>query len=89
LGYRIESDSQAERELGKLDRTAASRILKFLRKRISTLDDPRSIGQALRGLESGRFWKYRVGDYSLICLIQDQRITVLVLRIGHRSDIYR
>jgi mRNA interferase RelE/StbE len=89
LGYRIEFDPRAEKELEKLDREAARRILRFLRERVAVLDDPRSIGEALRGPELGRFWKYRVGDYRLICHIQDQRITVLVLRVGHRRDIYR
>lgn len=56
---------------------------------MATLDDPRGIGEALHGPELGSFWKYRVGDYRLICHIQDQRIAVLVLRIGHRRDVYR
>jgi mRNA interferase RelE/StbE len=89
LGYRIEFDPRAEKELEKLDREVARRILRFLRERVAVLDDPRSIGEALRGPELGRFWKYRVGDYRLICHIQNQRITVLVLRVGHRRDIYR
>lgn len=89
MGYRIEFDPRAEKELEKLDPEVARRILRFLRERVAVLDDPRSIGEALRGPELGRFWKYRVGDYRLICHIQDQRITVLVLRVGHRRDIYR
>lgn len=89
MGYRIEFDPRAEKELEKLDPEVARRILRFLRERVAVLDDPRSIGEALHGPEPGRFWKYRVGDYRLICHIQDQRITVLVLRVGHRRDIYR
>jgi mRNA interferase RelE/StbE len=89
LGYRIEFDPRAEKELAKLDREVARRIVRFLRERVALLDDPRSLGEALHGPELGRFWKYRVGDYRLICHIQDQRITVLVLRIGHRRDVYR
>ncbi len=89
MGYRIEFDPRAERELAKLDREVARRIVRFLRERVASLDDPRSIGEALHGPELGRFWKYRVGDYRLICHIQDQRVTVLVLRIGHRRDVYR
>jgi mRNA interferase RelE/StbE len=53
------------------------------------LDDPRSIGEALHGSRLGEFWKYRVGDYRLICKIEDNRLVVLVLRIGHRKEIYR
>lgn len=89
MGYRIEFDPRAEKELAKLDREVARRILRFLRERVAVLGDPRSLGEALRGPELGRFWKYRVGDYRLICTIQDQRITVVVLRIGHRRDVYR
>ena len=89
MGYRIEFDPRAEKELAKLDREVARRILRFLRERVATLDDPRGIGEALHGPELGRFWKYRVGDYRLTCHIQDQRIAVLVLRIGHRRDVYR
>ena len=64
-------------------------ILKFLYERVSKLDDPRSIGQALHGSRLGEFWKYRVGDYRLICKIEDDRLFVLVLRVGHRKEIYR
>ena len=89
MGYRIEFDPRAEKELEKLDREVARRILRFLRERVATLEDPRSLGEPLRGPELGRFWKYRVGDYRLICHIQDLQATVLVLRVGHRRDVYR
>ena len=88
MGYRIEFDPRAEKELEKLDREVARRILRFLRERVATLEDPRSLGEPLRGPELGRFWKYRVGDYRLICHIQDREATVLVLRVGHRRDVY-
>jgi mRNA interferase RelE/StbE len=89
LAWQIELHPQAEKELTKLDRGAARRIVRFLRERVAALEDPRSIGEALKGPEMGRFWKYSVGDYRLICVIQTARITILVLRIGHRRDIYR
>lgn len=89
LAWRIEFHPHAEKELSKLDRETARRILRFLRERVATLGDPRSVGEALRGPEVGRFWKYRVGDYRLICDIQDQRVTILVIRVGHRRDVYR
>jgi len=56
---------------------------------VSKLDVPRSIGKALRGSRLGEFWRYRVGDDRLICRIQDDRLAVLVLRIGHRKEVYR
>ena len=61
----------------------------FLHERVARLDDPRSIGEALRGSRLGEFWKYRVGDYRLICKIEDDRLVVLVLRVGNRKEIYR
>jgi mRNA interferase RelE/StbE len=78
-----------DRELGKLDAQQAKRILKFLHQRVAKLDDPRSLGEALHGSRLGEFWKYRVGDYRLICKIEDDRLVVLVLRVGHRREIYR
>ncbi|MGC8877533.1 type II toxin-antitoxin system RelE family toxin [Thermus sp.] len=89
MGYRIEFDPRAVKELERLDREVARRILRFLRERVAALEDPRSLGEPLRGPELGRFWKYRVGDYRLICHIRDQEATVLVVRVGHRRDVYR
>ncbi len=85
----VELSVEVDRELGKLDAQQAKRILKFLYGRVATLDDPRSIGQALHGSRLGEFWKYRVGDCRLICKIEDDRLIVLVLRFGHREEIYR
>ena len=79
---------EADRQLDKLDRQVAKRILKFLNQRVRTLDNPRSIGEALRGSKLGEFWKYRVVDYRLICSIEDRRVLILVLRIGHRREVY-
>ena len=79
---------EADRQLDKLDPQVARRILKFLNQRVRTLDNPRSIGEALRGSKLGEFWKYRVGDYRLICSIEDRRVLILVLRIGHRREVY-
>ncbi len=89
MAWRIELHPQAEKELSKLDPEVARKIVRFLRERVAPLEDPRSIGEALKGPELGRFWKYRVGDYRLICHIQDQRITILVVTIGHRRNVYR
>jgi mRNA interferase RelE/StbE len=85
----VEFSAEAGRELGKLDPQHAKRILNFLHERVSKLDDPRSIGEALRGSRLGELWKYRVGHYRLICKIEDDRVVVLVLRVGHRREIYR
>jgi mRNA interferase RelE/StbE len=89
MAWKIELSSQVDRELGKLDPQQSKRILKFLHERVAPLDTPRSIGQALKGSKLGGFWKYRVGDYRLICRIEDDRILILVLRVGHRREVYR
>jgi mRNA interferase RelE/StbE len=89
MAYSVELSAEVARELVKLDRQQAKRILKFLYERVAKLDDPRSIGKALHGSRLGEFWKYRIGDYRLICKIEDDRLIVLVLRVGHRKEIYR
>jgi mRNA interferase RelE/StbE len=88
LVWRIEFDSRAVKELSKFDKPIQRRILTVLKDRIAPLEDPRSIGEALRGEELGRFWKYRVGPYRIICDIRDAEIVILVLRIGDRKEIY-
>lgn len=89
MAWAVELSEEADRELSKLDAQHRKRILKFLYHRVAKLDNPRSIGQALQGTRFGEFWKYRVGDYRLICKIEDNRLIVLVLRVGHRKEIYR
>ncbi|MBK4735740.1 type II toxin-antitoxin system RelE family toxin [Noviherbaspirillum pedocola] len=89
MAWRIEISATAEKQLARLDRQVAKRIIGFLRERIAPLEDPRSIGQALRGSELGEFWKYRVGDWRLICEIRDSQILITVLSAGNRRDVYR
>lgn len=89
MAWAVELSQEADRELGKLDAQHRKRILKFLHQRVAKLDNPRSIGKALHGPRFGELWKYRVGDYRLICKIEDDRLIVLVLRVGHRREIYR
>ncbi|MCU0576658.1 MAG: type II toxin-antitoxin system RelE/ParE family toxin [Desulfobacterota bacterium] len=89
MAWKVELDPATVRDLDRLDRQVARRILSFLYDRVSKLDDPRSIGQALQGPKFGELWKYSVGDWRIICKIEDERITVLVLRIGHRSKVYK
>ena len=89
MAWQIELDRAAVRDLQKLDRPTAQRILTFLQDRVAALADPRSIGEALRGSRLGEFWKYRVGDYRVIARIEDAAVRVLVVRIGNRRDVYR
>ena len=89
MAWKVELSATAERELSKLDLQQSKRILKFLQERIAKLDNRGSIGKALQGSRLGEFWKYRLGHYRLICKIEDERLLVLVLRVGHRKEIYR
>ena len=85
--WTIEFAPAAQKELDGLDKPVARRISKFLYERVAKLDDPRKIGEKLKGTLS-EFWKYRVGDYRLICSLEHGRLIVLVLRVGHRREIY-
>jgi mRNA interferase RelE/StbE len=89
LVYRVEFDPAALKDLKKLDRAVQQRLVGFLRTRVAALDDPRSIGEALAGARLGSYWKYRVGDWRIVCDIQDDRIVVRVLRLGNRREVYR
>jgi mRNA interferase RelE/StbE len=86
LAWTIEFTGSAEKELARLDKSVAKRIIRNLRERESI--DPRSSGKALKGDHSG-LWQYRIGDYRLICEIYDEKISVLVVRIDHRQEVYR
>lgn len=86
MAWTIEFARSAEKELAKLDRQVVRRILRFLRDRVSS--DPRCVGEPLKG-ELSEFWRYRVGDYRLYAAIHDVRVTVLVVKVGHRRDVYR
>jgi mRNA interferase RelE/StbE len=88
MAWKIDFDPAALKELEKLDKPLERRILKFLRERVAKLDDPRQIGARLQGTLSG-LWKYRVGDYRLICSLEDDRLVILVLRVGHRRAVYK
>ena len=88
MAWAIEFDEAAQRELNKLDPTIARRILKFLLERVAKLEDPRKIGERLQG-RLHHLWKYRVGDYRILCSFKEEVLVVLVLEIGHRSEIYK
>ena len=87
MTWRIEFSETAEKLLAKVDRKVQQDILRYLRVRLATGEDPRRFGDPLRKNLSG-LWKYRVGDYRLICDIQDERVVVLVVRLGHRREVY-
>ena len=83
----VEFDDGAAKELRKLDRQAQQEILRYLRERIATDEDPRRVGKPLSRDLAG-LWRYRMRNYRMICHIEDDKLVVLVLRVGHRKDIY-
>ena len=88
MAWTIELSTTAERALKKLDRQASARISDFIDSRLNGIDDPRRIGKALHAALRDH-WSYRVGDYRLICELRDAKVTILIVDIGHRSEIYR
>ena len=88
MAWTIKYTDQAKGQLRKMDRQAARRIVDYMDERIAPSDDPRSAGKALSG-PLGAFWRYRVGDCRVICDIQDSRLTVLVIEVGNRREVYR
>ena len=89
MAWKVRLSDHARKDLKKLDRKVATRILRFFHERIEGGKDPRSIGAALVGSELGEFWKYRIGDWRAICSIQDDVVVVLVLMIQNRNQVYK
>lgn len=89
MTWRIEFAPGAAKELDKLDPPVSRRILVFLNERVGRLDDPRTLGEALKGSRLGELWKYRVGDYRVICALDDGVLKILVVRVGNRREVYR
>lgn len=85
--WSVEFSADAAKDLRRLDPQAAREILAYLRQRIATAESPRRFGKALRGDRQG-MWRYRVGDFRVICLIEDERLVVVVLRAAHRREVY-
>lgn len=88
MAWIVEISRTAEKQIKKLDRVAQESVVRFLRDRLQTSGNPRQWGKPLHGDEGG-LWRYRVGDYRLMCEIRDKIITVLILRVGHRKEVYR
>ncbi len=87
MAWTIDYSERALKSLKKMDKQNAKRILDFLEQRIAILEDPRTSGKPLKG-DLGIFWRYRVGDYRVLCEIQDSKLVILTALIGHRKEIY-
>lgn len=88
MAWKIKIDKKAVKEIASLDKPIKKRIVEFLKEKLAKTQNPRSIGEPLHG-ELKKFWKYRVGDYRIICSIEDDVITVLVLKVKHRKTSQR
>ena len=88
MAWRVEWEDEAVKELKKLDARAQRNIVRFLREKIAVEDDPRRFGDPLRKDLKG-LWKYRIGDYRIICSIEGKTVVVLVVRGGHRRTVYK
>lgn len=85
--WQIEFSQTARRQIRRIDKLWQSRILRYLDETIAPRADPRSLGKPLRGDKHG-FWRYRVGDYRIICQHEDNALIILVVALGHRSRVY-
>ena len=88
MAWTLEYARSARKFVEKLDPHTRNRIRDFLENRLAELDNPRELGKPLKG-PLATFWRYRVGDYRIICEVQDTRLVILVVTIGHRGDVYR
>ncbi|MFN3350874.1 type II toxin-antitoxin system RelE family toxin [Pseudorhodoplanes sp.] len=87
IDWQVELLPEASRDLKKLGRDAQATIVKYLRQRIATSENPRRLGRALTGDKKG-FWRYRVGNYRIVAAIEDNRLVVVVVAVGHRREVY-
>ncbi len=87
MTWLIKFDPRAAKELKKIDRVAQKRIITYLKKQVAVQNNPRILGKNLTGNKQG-LWRYRVGDYRIICKLLDQDLTILVIKVGHRKSVY-
>ena len=87
MSWHIETTARFDREFKKLDRYTQRMVKAWIEKHLVGFDDPRVYGKGLTANRSGQ-WRYRIGDYRMICLIEDEKLIILALSIGHRSSIY-
>ena len=89
MAWKVELSKLAQKNLDSLDPQITRRILRFLYERVAPLENPRALGEALKGQALGAFWKYRVGDYRIIASLEDEVMRVLIVRLGNRREVYR
>lgn len=87
MKYRVETTPRFDKEFSKLDKYTMKMLKAWIQKNLVNCEDPRAKGKGLTANRSGQ-WRYRIGDYRLICLIEDDKLVILALSIGHRRDVY-
>ena len=87
MSFHVETTARFDREFKKLDRYTQRMIKAWIEKNLIGCEDPRAHGKGLTANRSGQ-WRYRIGDYRMICLIEDEKLVILALTVGHRSNIY-
>ena len=87
MKYKVIFTDTARKQLKKMDKSISSLIIGWIEKNIENCENPRIHGKSLTANRTGQ-WRYRVGNYRIICQIDDYNITVLIIEIGHRRDIY-
>ena len=89
MAWIIKYTESSSKQLKKLDKQTALRVLDYMDERVAVLDDPRALGRNLKGPKIGEYWRYRLGDIRVICNIVDGQMMVLVIEIGNRREVYR
>lgn len=89
MKWTIEYAASVQKPMRRLDPQVRRRIRDFLSTRVANLDDPRQLGDALQSARLGGLWRYRVGDYRILVEIKDEIVTVIVIGVGHRGEVYR
>ena len=89
MAWTIKYTESSSKQLKKLDKQTALRVIDYMEERVAVLAEPRSLGKNLKGPKMGEYWRYRVGDIRVICNISDGQMTVLVIEIGNRREVYR
>ena len=87
MSYHVETTARFDKEFQKLDKYTQQIIKSWIGKNLQNCENPRAHGKGLTATKSGQ-WRYRIGDYRLLCLIQDKELIILALALGHRRDIY-
>lgn len=88
MAYKVIFTNKFDKEFYKLDHYTQSIVITWIEKHISNCENPRIYGKALLHERSGQ-WRYRIGYYRLICEIQDNKLIILALFVGHRKEIYK